>query len=413
MRTSPRAVLVISIVVALDVSAVASAHPHPAPRSTTSALCGPPAWHLAPTANHGPETNELLGISATSSSDAWAVGEGFDEQEGHPVGIAMRWDGDRWTDVPIEEVGESSGLFATDALSATDAWAVGFRSLPGGMVSRALIEHWDGAAWEVVSAPVPDPSPLVTTVLTDVLALAPDDAWAVGRWAPVPDHPPLPLIMHWDGSGWTVVDAPEFDTWTELNGVAASGPNDVWFVGSTEVFLERRNAFVERALIEHWDGDGIEVIRAPHNRRRPLNATRLEAAVSVSPTDAWAVGATTRPSGTAVNQSYHWDGERWKRVAVPSPSESLQYLSDVAALSSERVWTVGRSLGDRNYRTFVARWNGERWRQMTSESRRNDSELYGVAVVPGWKFAVGSSWSDRIEGYRTLGLQRCSTDPQV
>ena len=210
------------------------------------------------------------------------------------------------------------------------------------------------------------------------------------------------------------MDAPEFDHWTELSGVAASGPNDVWFVGNTEVFLEKRNALVERALIEHWNGHEVEVLHVPHNRRRPLNAISLEAAVAVSPTDAWAVGSITRPDGTAVNQSYRWDGEAWKHVGLPSPSESLQYLSGVAALSSDRVWAVGRSQGNRTalYRTFVAKWNGERWRQMSSESRRNHSELFDVTAVPGWKFAVGSSWSDRLEGNRTLGLQRCSTDPQ-
>src|SRR5438093_8503602 len=85
-----------------------------------------------------------------------------------PVGCAG------WSVVPSPTVGDQGRLFALDAVSANDIWAVGESQLRPSV--RGLTEHWDGTGWSIV--------PSVYTgngnELTGVAAVATDDVWAVG-----------------------------------------------------------------------------------------------------------------------------------------------------------------------------------------------------------------------------------------
>ncbi|HEX6843861.1 MAG TPA: hypothetical protein VF235_01985, partial [Actinomycetota bacterium] len=74
--------------------------------------------------------------------------------------------------------------------------------------------------------------PLVgyTTVMEDVAVVSPDDAWAVG-FAERGDRR-VPVTLHWDGWRWNVADTPTIRGWGGFSGVAATGPEDVWAVGT-------------------------------------------------------------------------------------------------------------------------------------------------------------------------------------
>lgn len=69
--------------------------------------------------------------------------------------------------------GASHVLNAVTAVSATDAWAVGYYQTP--TASRALVEHWNGVAWRLVGSPAPPGSEL-----KGIAALSVNDVWAVG-----------------------------------------------------------------------------------------------------------------------------------------------------------------------------------------------------------------------------------------
>jgi hypothetical protein len=85
------------------------------------------------------------------------------------------------------------------ATSGSDAWAVGNYSsydTPGR--SRTLVLHWDGTAWSTVNSPTPGPG---ANRLAGVSARSGSDAWAVG------DHDTAvstttSLIAHWNGTAW-------------------------------------------------------------------------------------------------------------------------------------------------------------------------------------------------------------------
>jgi len=68
-----------------------------------------------------------------------------------------------------------NALSGVAAISATDAWAVGY-TIDKGDVKHTLIEHWNGKAWERVSSPDPGGA----AELDGVAAAGATNIWAVG-----------------------------------------------------------------------------------------------------------------------------------------------------------------------------------------------------------------------------------------
>jgi hypothetical protein len=367
-------------------------------------ICSKASWQTLRSASRG-GGSELLAVTALSKKDAWAVG-----WSSHPVTeattpMSQHWDGEAWEIVPTETAGVVGLLHGVDAASSTDVWAVGSR-LTELQTSASLALHWDGRAWERIRMPKPQAGRFVSAVPTDVAMIDADDVWAVGYWSTVPDAPPSPFIEHWNGRRWKPVDNPVLGTWSELHGVAATGPDDVWAVGNTEVQVGD-DALVERALIEHWDGKAWTVVRSPVVGR--LSAFGLESVDARSASDAWAVGEVAEGS-TQETLSFHWDGDRWSRVPTVDPSNEFQLLGGVAAASRNRVWAVGYYWDAARERdsTLVLRWDGHEWTKEPSENHRSGNQLSDVAALPSRQFAVGSFWANGGEGpQRTLVVGRC------
>src|SRR3954452_24029492 len=119
-------------------------------------------------------------------------------------------------------------LNGVSASSDSDAWAVG--SLCCSMRNSgtgALIEHWDGSAWTVVLGP---DARFQDEVLDGVDDISPSDAWAVGRTKQSCSAGGTPMILHWDGSGWQTVPPPSGVT-GELRAVSRDGSGGAWAVG--------------------------------------------------------------------------------------------------------------------------------------------------------------------------------------
>jgi hypothetical protein len=127
----------------------------------------------------------------------------------------------------------SPSLYGVAAALAKDVWAVG--SSDSGL---AVIEHWNGTAWALVSSP----SIGINDGLASVAAVSASDVSAVGAYTDASSNN-VTLIEHWNGSTWSVVPSPNIGADSELIRVAASAANDVWAVGY---------AATAQALIEHY-----------------------------------------------------------------------------------------------------------------------------------------------------------------
>ena len=358
------------------------------------------SWHLisVPAVGSGAI---LSGIAAVSAHDLWAVGS-FTAANGIVQPLIEHGDGTRWQPVPdpdphtprsgiasrwltgdidLNPHAPRSGtagqwLTGVAALSATDAWAVGYSAPAGTSTSgtrQPLIEHWDGSQWQMVPAPA---TGTTLSALMSVTALAPTTAWAVGQ------SNGQPLIEHWDGVRWSGVVGPAGSG--SLLAVAADAANDVWAVGTS----------YGPVLVEHYDGTRWSVVPAPDAGAAVKSS--LAGVTVLSRDDAWAVG-----QGGGRGLIEHWDGARWNLVAGQSVG-GFGFLSAVVALSPADVWSVGDNL--------TAHWNGAQWQiipgaqigvalgELTSITALSATDAWAVGDTPtagGSQEALIEHWDGR------------------
>ena len=142
--------------------------------------------------NLPPGLGNLRGVAATSAGNAWAVGCSGCLFAGAGDPLIERWNGTRWTTVPLQ--GALAGFEGVTATSATNAWAVGIPD--GGPGQTTGIAHWDGRTWQLV----PSPNPGGQVHVIGVAATSARNAWAVGETEAT--TPFEGVISHWNGQMW-------------------------------------------------------------------------------------------------------------------------------------------------------------------------------------------------------------------
>jgi hypothetical protein len=287
------------------------------------------SWSHVASPNPSSTSNELAGVSATSATDAWAVGDYKDDTTGALDTLILHWDGTSWSQVTSPNPSQHrQWLGGVSADSATDAWAVGYR---GGRL-HSLILHWDGTSWSQVTSPNPSP---YRDLLAGVTTISATDAWTVGWCCNGPDT----LILHWNGAHWSKVRSPNpTPAYNILQGVSADSTADVWAVGSY--------GQCGCAMTLHWDGTSWSQV--PNS-----SFTELAGVSATGPRSAW-VGEYGQP------RILRWDGTSWSQVKRPKDS-----LVGVFSLSNRSAWAVGSSsdasTGVRH--TLILHWDGTTWSQ--------------------------------------------------
>ncbi len=200
-------------------------------------------WRYLPS----PAGTLLSGLAVISARDIWVVGSiSSAESPAKYHALAEHWNGSKWTIVPTPHgIGgqvRNSALSAVSGSSSSNVWAVGwYQSGPLGIDHSTLVEHWDGARWQV--QPSPDgPGSTADSQLFAVAALSRTSAWAIGS-----NEGPVPLIERWDGVHWTAMPSRLHSGVTDpaLYQVAAVDPRYAWAFG---------NAVDQATLIEKWNG---------------------------------------------------------------------------------------------------------------------------------------------------------------
>jgi hypothetical protein len=356
----------VSLFAAAPAGAAGTAGSGPATQAGTSAAAA------------GAEAGIFYGVAATSSRDAWAVGE-----SNLGTYLIMRWNGSRWSVSHYghgQAITEFGGVAAT---SATNVWAVGSTTAIGGK-THTLAEHWNGKIWKYFYSPTPGG----TGKFTGVAATSAGNAWAVGVTGPGSGKP---LIEHWNGKSWTQARYPA-PAGAELDAVTATSASNAWAVGSTRATHGGKG---QKTLIEHWNGSTWTRVTSPNAADA---GSLLQGVTATSPDNAWAVGFSLG-STTYEPLIERWNGAHWSRVHSPNPTGDTD-LSAVSAASSTDAWAVGYTNPTRCGNsgpvcgTAAFHWNGKKWTATASINPpvKTVDEFAGVAVTSTHNaWAVGSS----------------------
>ena len=333
----------------------------------TSTACG--KWSVVTSPNSNVVPDGLSGVAAVSAGDIWAVGGAGSQMSGGQT-LIEHWDGAHWQIVTSPNPGSTyNHLDGVTADSATDAWAVGYYVSTTG-VTQTLIEHWNGTSWSVVKSPSPAS---INNELYSVAAISASDVWAVG-FVTINTSGQTPvdqtLIEHWNGSSWSVVKSPNPGSGGDhLSAVAAISASDVWAVGDSNT--------LSKTLTEHWNGSHWSVVSSPN----PGSGGVLHAVAAVSAGDVWATGYAIY--GNSIQTLVeHWNGTSWRVVKSPNVGTSPA-LWAVTAVSANDVWAVGSNNNSNNvFQTLAEQWNGKQWSVVKSLSPGSfNNQLLGVAAV--------------------------------
>ncbi len=203
----------------------------------------------------------LKKLAALSADDIWAVGSFSAAPTSKPQGLIEHWNGTRWQIVPAPSQPAGEQLTSISALAPDNIWAAGYSA------AHTLIEHWDGAQWQIV----PSPNTGATDALTGISAVSANDIWAIGVTSraaasnPGPACCYAPLLEHWDGQQWRIVASPT-SAMIVLYNMLALGPDDIWAVGETWQ-AARGDPGYAQGLIEHWNGKAWSQVSNPHPQR--------------------------------------------------------------------------------------------------------------------------------------------------
>lgn len=198
---------------------------------------------------HAPQSR-IVAASAGSATDAVAVGEkGPNDPPGvSPKPRSAHWDGKTWHAVRLPSQPYGGRLYDITTPAADDAWAVGAALDASGAESTPLILHWDGEAWTQVQG-----SDKTATSLRHVCSTSPADVW-IGAWNGDTEH--------WDGTTWTTVANPVAGVYrAHITGLACVSSTSVW---ATATYVDYAHSAAVSVLM-HWDGTSWSVVQEYRN----------------------------------------------------------------------------------------------------------------------------------------------------
>ena len=355
---------------------VATPSPSPSSSPSPTPACAP-TWDVVRSANPGDAPTTLLGVSAVTSEEAWAVG-GTGEPDAPTAVAIQRWDGTRWSAVDAPSPGGLlNELQDVDAAEPNDVWAVGRTS--SGFGDDPLILHYDGSEWTQVELPNE-----IDGVLNGVAAISPTDVWAVGSVGDPSVSLERALVLHWDGTAWADVEVGHAigggkAALVDIEGVS---PTDLWAVGYQHF----------RPLILRFDGQAW-------TRSLTDVQGRLNAVEAFATSEVWAVGSPIQ----------RFDGKTWTEAPVTREGADLV---DVAASGGLDIWAVGSRPAKKQgtTRAAVYRYSGHRWMPVDGPSIAGSDGLTAVDALPdGTLLAVG--WKDVDLRRETLAIRGTTCPP--
>jgi hypothetical protein len=266
-----------------------------------------------------------------STTSAFAVGQYYSGASYHT--LAEYFDGKSWrvqyspTITPHDNL-----LAAVAASSSSNAWAVG-DYVSGSLRShRTLIEHFNGMRWSIVASPNVGGGNNFLTGVAIVPGTNGTQAWAVGSYAA--HGRTWPLVQRLNNGTWRIVTAPSGTRGGTLHGVVALSRTAAFAVGSQGA--ASGSATIQRTLVERWGGMAWRTVASSNQGTRD----NVLSAVSSVGTRVIAVG---RFRSGSHNQTLVERLRRgtFSLVGSGNPNPNGNDLLLGAAIGGQAVWAVG------------------------------------------------------------------------
>jgi hypothetical protein len=225
----------------------------------------------------------LLSITANGSA-IWAVGF-YTVGSGPEQTLTESFDGAHWNIVPSPNVGTGNNLLVgVTALSPTNVWALGsYKDRAGDQ--RSMVLNWNGSTWKAKTFPLLLPRG-ESVLVSGISSSSASNVWVADINA---SRNPAALLQHFDGTDWErLVPLPRGGSSALFNGIGTSAPNLSWVVGT--------DSSTNKPLVEENDtGHGWSVVPQTNPPSAPLSGLQSVAPVPGT-TTAWAVGFSADPS---------------------------------------------------------------------------------------------------------------------
>ncbi len=336
-------------------------------------------WSLTRAANpagtHPAGVNLLSDVSCASPGTCWAVGE-YSGYSGPVVAEALRWTGTRWSAVrtPRPRHLANDGLYLLSGISCPaprECWAVG--GYVNGQHGVNEMLRWNGARWSKV--PVPNPGGTASSAISGLSAVtctSPRNCWAVGDYSVLrPRRVGRNQALHWNGRRWSLVATPQLgsakNVSNDLSSLSCTGADNCWAVGD---YGGQFANGVDLSQILHWNGTKWSAVATPQPDGTGRGADNTLTAVScTSAGNCWAAGyygSLGAATGAGRNQTVHWNGKKWALMPTPDPIGTahgdVNILSGISCTSAASCWAVGDGMSKAGIdRDEALRWNGASW----------------------------------------------------
>ncbi len=326
--------------------------------------------------------SQLNGVSCSSATACTAVGF-FQNSASTDLTLAEGWNGTAWRIQPTPDPADAgtfpgSVLSAVSCSSAAACMAVGnYTNTAGNVVT--LAESWNGTAWTIGTTL--NPAGATNTALAGVFCGSATDCTAVGRSFDAAGNQTA-VVESWNGAAWQSQAAavPAGATGAELGAVSCRSASACTAVGSYN-----DSSGTQVTLAESWNGTAWHVQSTPD----PAGAT-ASALVGLSCRTAeacWAAGHSYDTSGTELTLAESLNGTVWKVRATPNPAGATASYIDGGSCSGPDACSAVGSYTDSSgvQLTLAESWNGTAWTVRTTPNPTGaiESQLNGVSCASG------------------------------
>jgi hypothetical protein len=277
-----------------------------------------------------------------------------------------------------------------------EVWAAGVNG------DALLVERWDGHQWATLPAPWPRIFPAAAGTVgrqpSVELAVTPAGEVWIAATVVSSDYAESRVIARWEGDSWQRLPRPALSLPSSYyTALAPDGARGIWAFGA--MLDPSSQDGPEVPFAEHWDGSKwhLKLIHDP-DLTPTDGAAAVNAAVAISPRNAWAIGAACLGCGELINtepRAWHWDGRTWRAVSIEDPCAAGDGMTSITAAAPGKLWASGMALGDQcDYPWgFVENLSDGSWVVVPDRGTAVGS-LFGIAATSSSDiWAVG----DRIE----------------